>query len=120
MWKPRIKPREFRFRAGARTELDQAFLKIVGNLSPEANLSEFIKSAVVENELRKSEQSPADRMLRESSELLEKVQFLKGRMQQLDFTALPPQKAGIIKKVLFCLEQFEVGMNTVIGENHHE
>lgn len=117
MWKPRIKPREFRFRAGARTELDQAFLKIVGSLSPETNLSEFIKSAVVENDLRKREQSAADRLVNDSRELLEKIQYLILRFQKIDFAELPPQRAKGLKKILACLEQFEAEVNTVIGED---
>lgn len=74
MGKFRLQPREFRLRAGARTELDRQFLQIVGNLPEEANLSEFIKQAVVEHYQQHHKLSELDLLKQEFSELFDGFQ----------------------------------------------
>jgi hypothetical protein len=72
MVKLKLQPREFRLRAGARSELDRRFLQIVNHLSEDTNLSEFIKNAVVEHFERQSNLSEADLLQLEFIDLKER------------------------------------------------
>ena len=69
MGKLRLQPREFRLRAGARSEVDRQFLQIVNHLPEDTNLSEFIKNAVVKYFERQSKLSEADLLQQELVEL---------------------------------------------------
>ncbi|MGE5581467.1 MAG: hypothetical protein ACM3X9_02925 [Bacillota bacterium] len=71
MGKFKLQPREFRLRAGARTDLDRNFLQIVNSLPDEANLSEFIKAAVVESYQRRNKLSEVEQLQQETEEMLE-------------------------------------------------
>ncbi len=98
MWKSRLTPREFRFRAGARTELDQAFLKIINNLPPDINLSEFLKNSVVENELHKQELSEAERLMADLRDSLDQIFYLKQKLARINLDQVEPEQAGELKK----------------------
>lgn len=73
MGKLRLQPREFRLRAGARSEVDRRFLQIVSRLPEDTNLSEYIKTAVVQYNEYQSSLSEADRLQREFDDLLERI-----------------------------------------------
>ena len=105
MWKPRLKPREFRFRAGARTELDQSFLRIVSTLPKGTNISEFLKSAVVENELRKQELSTYDRLMKDGQELLETAQILNLKLQNAQDQNFEPEQRRKLQELTAATEQ---------------
>lgn len=105
MWKPRLKPREFRFRAGARTELDQSFLRIVSALPKGTNISEFLKSAVVENELRKQELSTFDRLMQDGRELLENAQILNVKLQNIQEQNFDPEQYHKLRELTAITER---------------
>jgi hypothetical protein len=85
--------------------LDQAFLKIVGSLPKDINLSEFLKNAVVENESLKSGLLKEDQILKEVDALLETASILSLKIKNLDFQNLSPEKAVKLQKVLNILNQ---------------
>jgi hypothetical protein len=78
----RLIPKEFRFRAGVRTELDRNFLRIVNMLSDERNLSEFIKKSVVDNYRRQLELTELERLREEFHETARLLEDLRDRIQR--------------------------------------
>lgn len=71
MGRLRLQPREFRLRAGARSEVDRRFLQIVNHLPEDTNLSEFIKKTVVDYCDEQSKISASDRLQQDFLELQE-------------------------------------------------
>ena len=65
----KLQPREFRLRAGARTDLDRSFLQIIAALPADANLSEFIKTQVVEGYQRRHHLSDGELLQEELLEI---------------------------------------------------
>ena len=73
MGRLRLQPREFRLRAGARSEVDRRFLQIVNHLPENINLSEFIKKTVVDYYEEQSNFSEADKLQRDFFEIQEQL-----------------------------------------------
>jgi hypothetical protein len=97
----RLTPKEFRFRAGVRTELDRNFLRIVNMLSDKRNLSEFIKKSVVESYRRKLEQTELDRLRDEYRETACQLEDLRDRLQrEIDKVSEPEEKSELTEYVL--------------------
>lgn len=118
MWKPRLKPREFRFRAGARTELDQSFLRIVSTLPKGTNISEFLKSAVVENEQRKQELSTFDRLMKDGRDLLENAQILNVKLQNIQDLNFEPEQYQKLRELTAITERLIAELTGMgAGEN---
>jgi predicted transcriptional regulator len=114
----RLTPKEFRFRAGVRTELDRNFLRIVNMLSDERNLSEFIKRSVVEDYRRKLEQTELERLREEFHEIAHQFEDLHDRIQR-EATKIPePDEA---KELLGYLQQIKAFVTyTAQGDPSHD
>jgi len=74
MGKLRLQPREFRLRAGARSQVDRSFLQIINHLPENINLSEFIKKTVVNYYEEQSKFSEADKLQQDFFEIQEQLE----------------------------------------------
>jgi hypothetical protein len=83
MGKLKLQPREFRLRAGARSEVDRHFLQIVNHLPEDTNLSEFIKNAVVKHFELQSKLSEADLLQQELVELQEQMREFSENLNRI-------------------------------------
>jgi hypothetical protein len=92
MGRLKLQPREFRLRAGARSEMDRHFLQIVNHLPEDTNLSEFIKTAVVEHFQRQSKLSEADLLQQEFLELQERFWDFIENLKRLTDKTLEVEK----------------------------
>ena len=95
MGKLRLQPREFRLRAGARSEVDRRFLQIVNHLPENVNLSEFIKKTVVNFYDEQSKLSEADKLQQEFFELQEYLDIFVENLQKAINTAPNEEKPKI-------------------------
>jgi hypothetical protein len=84
MGRLRLQPREFRLRAGARSEVDRCFLQIVNHLPENINLSEFIKKTVVNYYEQQSKFSEADKLQFDFLELQEHFGEFVDNLQRLE------------------------------------
>ena len=100
MVKLKLQPREFRLRAGARSEFDRHFLQIVNHLPEDINLSEFIKNAVVEYFELQSKFSEADLLQQEFVELQDRFDGLIEKLRQITEKGLETEKVAKIKSNL--------------------
>ncbi len=98
MAKLKLQPREFRLRAGARTELDKQFLQIVGKLPEDINLSEFIKTSVVENYQRQNELSELDLLEEDFNDLADKLYQIKANIKIIEEKQIEVERLENIKK----------------------
>jgi hypothetical protein len=97
MGRLRIQPREFRLRAGARSEVDRRFLQIVNHLPEDTNLSEFIKKTVVEYCNQQSKLSEADKLQQDFLELQERFEEFTENLQKLAVQNVDTEKVAKIK-----------------------
>jgi uncharacterized protein (DUF1697 family) len=100
MGKLRLQPREFRLRAGARSEMDRNFLQIVNHLPEETNLSEFIKNAVVEFYRQQSQLSEVDRLQQEFWELQAQMEAFIAELRSINVADHEKEKISQIKSEL--------------------
>jgi hypothetical protein len=97
MGRLRLQPREFRLRAGARSEVDRRFLQIVNHLPEDINLSEFIKKTVVEYYNQQSKLSEADKLQQDFLELQERFEEFTENLQRLAVQNVEAEKVAKIK-----------------------
>jgi archaellin len=96
MGKLRLQPREFRLRAGARSEVDRRFLQIVNLLPENINLSEFIKKTVVTYYEEQSKFSKADKLQQDFFEIQEQLGQFVENLQKVAKTIPNEEKFKII------------------------
>ncbi|HBE79512.1 MAG TPA: hypothetical protein DDW65_17305 [Firmicutes bacterium] len=105
MGKLRLQPREFRLRAGARSEMDRNFLQIVNHLPEETNLSEFIKNAVVEFCRQQSQLSVVDHLQQEFWELQAQMEEFIAKLSSISVADHEKEKISQIKTDLQLLAE---------------
>jgi hypothetical protein len=97
MGRLRLQPREFRLRAGARSEVDRRFLQIVNHLPDDSNLSEFIKKTVVEYYDQQSKLSATDKLQQEFLDLEEHFVEFMDKLRRLAVQNVEVEKVAKIK-----------------------
>ena len=96
MGKLRLQPREFRLRAGARSEVDRRFLQIVNHLPENINLSEFIKKTVVQYYEEQGKLSEADKLQQDFFELQEQLDKFLENFQKISRVVSNEEKPKIV------------------------
>jgi hypothetical protein len=116
MGRLRLQPREFRLRAGARSEVDRRFLQIVNHLPENVNLSEFIKKTVVTYYNEQSKLSEADKLQQDFFELQEQIdQFVENLRKTIKIVSNEekPKIAAIKEQMGTLLNQLHESMEKV-------
>lgn len=110
MGKLRLQPREFRLRAGARSEVDRRFLQIVNLLPENINLSEFIKKTVVTYCEEQSKFSKADKLQQDFFEIQEQLGQFVENLQKVAKTIPNEEKS----KIIAIKEKTEILFNSLL------
>jgi hypothetical protein len=105
MGRLRLQPREFRLRAGARSEVDRKFLRIVNHLPENVNLSEFIKKTVVNYYEEQSKFSEADKLQQDFFEIQEQLGQFVENLQKVAKT-IPSEEKPKIATIKDKMESF--------------